>query len=89
MSSILNSPDILADLRQRKSATGRKLKASRQHMMEGASQLWSPLPKNASRAQNVSRLVSNGILIYNGIRIFARIYSAARSLFGRRRYRRR
>ena len=89
MSSILHSPDILADLRQRKSATGRKLKASRLHIMEEASQFWSPLPKTTSKAQNVSRLVSNGILIYNGIRIFARVYSAARSLFGRRRYRRR
>ena len=88
MSSILNSPDILAALRQRKRATEQKMRASRLHIMEGANQLWSPMPKATSRTQNISRLVSNGFIIYNGIRIFVRFFSAARSLFGSRRRRR-
>lgn len=88
MSSILNSPDILAALRQRKKATDRKLKASRQRIMDTASQFWSPLPKATSRAQSVSRIVSNGLLIYNGIRIFVNAFSTMRALFGHRRRRR-
>ena len=89
MSSILNSPDILAALQQRKKVTGQKLKASRTRITETTSQLWSPMPKATSRAQHISHLVSNGLFIYNGIRIFASIYSSARSLFGFRKRRRR
>jgi len=89
MSSILNSPDILVALQQRKKATGQKLKTSRLRIIETASQLWSPMPKSASKAQVISRMVSNGVLIYNGIRIFANVVSTFRSIFGRRRRRRR
>lgn len=89
MSSILNSPDILAALQHRKMATGQKLKASRTRIMDTANRLWSPPAKATSRAEGISRLVSNGVLIYNGIRIFANVVSAARSLFGHRRRRRR
>ena len=88
MSSILNSPDILVALQQRKKATGRKLKASRQRIIETASQFWSPLPKTTSRAQSISRIVSNGVFIYNGIRIFANVLSTMRMLFDHRKRRR-
>ena len=88
MSSILDSPDILAALQQRKKATSRKLKASRTSIMGKANQFWSPLPKATSRAQHISRFVSNGFLIYNGIRIFANVYSTMRMLFGRGKRRR-
>ena len=88
MSSILNSPDILAALQQRKRATGRKLKASGQRIKDTANLFWSPMPKTASRAQHISRFVSNGVLIYNGIRIFASVYSTMRTLFGHRKRRR-
>lgn len=88
MSSILDSPDILLALRQRKKATGRKLKASRQHIMETASQFYAPLPKATSRAQSVSRFVSNGITIYKGFRIFTTVISTFRSLFSSRKRRR-
>jgi hypothetical protein len=47
------------------------------------------MPKSASKAQVISRMVSNGVLIYNGIRIFANVVSTFRSIFGRRRRRRR
>lgn len=89
MSSILNSPDILAALQQRKKLTEQKLQASRVHIMESANQFWSPLPKTTSRAQYISHLVSNGVIIYNGFRIFTSILSAFRSLFGSRKKRRR
>ena len=88
MNNILNSPDILAALQQRKVATEKKLKVSRQRIMNDANQLWAPLPKSTSRAQRISHLVSNGLFIYNGIRVFAQIYSATRSLFGPRSRRR-
>lgn len=88
MSSILNSPDILAALQQRKRATGRKLKASRTRISERANLFWAPLPQTASRAQHISRFVSNGLIIYNGIRICSNILSAVQSIFGRRRRRR-
>lgn len=88
MSSILNSPDILAALQQRKRATGRKLKASRTRISERANLFWAPLPQTASRTQHISRLVSNGLIIYNGIRICSNILSAVQSIFGRRRRRR-
>jgi len=89
MSTIINSPDILAALQQRKTETGRKLKTSRQHIIEEANQLWAPMPKSTSRAHSISQLVSNGVFIYNSIRILASVISATRSLFGIRRKRRR
>ena len=46
------------------------------------------MPKATSRAQSISRLVSNGFLIYNGIRVFSQVVSSVRSLFGFRRRRR-
>ena len=88
MSSILNSPDILAALRQRKKVTGRKLKASRTRIVEGARQLWTPLPKATSKAEGISRLIANGLVIYNGLRIFTKVYSAVRTIFGHRKLRR-
>ena len=88
MSSILNSPDILAALQQRKKATEQELQASRSRIVKQAGQFWSPMPKATSRAQSISRLVSNGVVIYNGLRIFASILSAVRTLFGFRKRRR-
>lgn len=88
MSTILNSPDILAAVKQRKKVTSRKLKASQKRIVDTANQFWAPVPKATSRAQHVSRFVSNGLLIYNGIRIFANVFSTMRSIFGRRKRRR-
>lgn len=88
MSSILDSPDVLAALRQRKRATGRKLEASRHHIMETTSLLTSPLPKATSGVQRVSRIVSSGFVIYKGFRIFSNVVSTFRSAFGHRKRRR-
>lgn len=88
MSGILDSPDVLQALQQRKQATGRKLEASRRRIMDTASQFYAPLPKATSRAQHISRFVSNGITIYKGFRIFTTVVTAFRSLFTRRKRRR-
>lgn len=85
--SILDSPDILLALQQRKRRVGRRLKASRQRITERASQFYAPLPKATSRAQTVSRFVSNGVVIYKGFRIFTNVVTTLRSLFGRTRRR--
>ena len=88
MSSILNSPDILIALQQRKRATERKMEASRQRIMDSATQFYAPLPKATSRAQHISRFVSNGFAIYKGLRVFTSVVSTFRSLFGHRKHRR-
>lgn len=88
MSNILDSPDILVALQQRKRATEQKLEASRQRIMDSATQFYSPLPKATSRAQHISRFVSNGFAIYKGIRVFTSVVSAFSSLFGHRKRRR-
>ena len=88
MNSILNSPDILATIQQRKKATSLKLKASRQHIVETTNFLTGPLPKATNKAQNISRFVSNGITIYKGVRICASVLAGLYFLFGRRKRRR-
>lgn len=88
MNSILNSPDILAAIQQRKKATGLKLKASRQNIVETTNLLTGPLPKATSKAQNISRFVSNGITIYKGVRICASVLGGLLFFFGRRKRRR-
>ena len=88
MSSILDSPDVLAALQQRKKATGRKLKASRQRMQVTANQFYSPVPKATTRARSISRLVSDGFFIYKSLRLFASVVTTMGSLFGSRKRRR-
>lgn len=88
MSSILNSPDILAALQQRKRATARKLQASRKHIIETANQFWTPVPKATNRVEHIGRFVSTGFFLYNGYRIFSNVFSTVRSLFGHRKRRR-
>ena len=88
MNSIQNSPDILAALRQRKHAVRKKLKASREQMIETASCLTGPMPKGTSNVQRISRLVASGIAIYRGFRLCTSIVSGLHSLFTPRKRRR-
>ena len=88
MSSILESPDVLAALRQRKRQTEKKLEASRQRMQATVSQFYAPASQATSRAQSISRFVSNGIVIYRGIRLFSNILSTFSTLLPRRKRRR-
>ncbi|MCH5168363.1 MAG: hypothetical protein J1F27_01890 [Prevotellaceae bacterium] len=86
MSSILQSPDILAALRQKKKNTARRLKESRLRVQEAAGDFTSSR-KSASGTHGVTRLISNGIAAYEGIRLFMSVYSAVRVFFGFRRRR--
>lgn len=87
MSSILNAPDILAAVQERKMQKKQALNASRQRLQKAMQNLTAPLPKTTGKASNVSRMVSTGFMIYNGTRIGLKIFTALRSLFGRRRRR--
>lgn len=87
MSSIMQSPDILAALQQRKKVTARRLQASQQRVLD-ASATFTSSRKTADGKPSISRLVSNGIAAYEGIRIFLNVFSAVRTLFGHRRRRR-
>ena len=87
MSSIMQSPDILAALQQRKKVTARRLQASQQRVLDASATFTSPR-KTADGKPSISRLVSNGIAAYEGIRIFLNVFSDVRTLFGRRRRRR-
>lgn len=89
MSSIVNSPDILDALRQRKRFVKRRLEASRLQMQEAANNLaGGNVSKTTNRALTVSRLVINGIAIYKGIRFCTGVASSIRSLFATFRRRR-
>lgn len=89
MSSIVNSPDILAAMRQRKQFVRRRMEASREQMQETANSLaGGNVSKTTNRALTVGRLVMNGIAIYKGIRFCTGVASSIRtflSLFRRRR----
>ena len=89
-SSILNSPDVLAELRQRKRAAERKLQASRRQMTDIAASLTGgPLPKATSRVQSISRILAGGLAVYQGYRLCSAIAGIIRSLFMPRKRRRR
>lgn len=89
MSSIVNSPDILAAMRERKHFVKRRLEASRVQMQEAANNLaGGNVSKTTSRALTVSRLVMNGIAIYKGFRFCTGVASSIRSFYALIRRRR-
>ena len=89
MNSIVNSPDVLAAIRQRKLAIRQRMKASRQQMTERASRLTGgPVPQAANRFQNISRLVTSAFVIYRGFRLCSSILTSLRSIFSPRKRRR-
>jgi hypothetical protein len=82
MSSIVNSPDILAALRERKHTVKRRMEFSRTQMQETANNLTGKsMSKTTSRALTISRLVINGIAIYKGFRFCTNVATSVRSLF--------
>ncbi len=88
-SSILNSPDVLSALRQRKLVIRKKLKASQQQMTATANYLTGgPIPKASSRVHGISRLIINGLAIYKGYRLCSNIATSLHSLFSPRSRRR-
>lgn len=87
--SILNSPDALAALRQRKHAIKKQLRASHEQMAETANYLTGgSYSKATSKVQGIGRLVVNGLVIYRGFRLCSSIATGLHSLFSPRSRRR-
>ena len=82
MSSIVNSPDVIAALQQRKRTIKKKLQASRTQMTDNVSYLTGgKMPKTADRAQKIARLVLNGLVLYRGFRLCSGVVSGIHSFF--------
>lgn len=81
-SSIVNSPDVLAALRQRKHRIKRKLQDSRTQMTDNVSYLTGgKMPKTTDRVQKIARLLINGLVIYRGFRLCSGVVSGIHSFF--------
>jgi hypothetical protein len=88
MSTIANSPDVLAAIQQRKRIIKRKLKTSRSQMTGDFSFLTGrSVPATTSRMQKMARLLINGIAIYRGFRLCMDVASGIHSLFTPRKRR--
>ena len=82
MSNIVNSPDVLAAIQQRKRSIKKKLQASRTQMTDNVSCLTGGnMPKTANRLQSISRLIINGLVIYRGFRLCSGVVSGIHSFF--------
>ena len=82
MSSIVNSPDVLAAIQQRKRSIKKKLQTSRTQMTDNVSYLTGgSVPKTTDRVQRFSRLLINGLVIYRGFRLCSGVVSGIHSLF--------
>jgi hypothetical protein len=81
-SSIVNSPDVLAALQQRKRRIKRKLENSRTQMTDNVSYLTSgKMPLTTDRVQKIARLLINGLVIYRGFRLCSGVVSGIHSFF--------
>ena len=82
MSNIVNSPDVLAAIQQRKRSIKRKLQASRTQMTDNVSYLTGgKMPKTTDRVQRITRLLVNGLVIYRGFRLCSGVVSGIHSFF--------
>ena len=82
MNSIVNSPDVLAALQQRKRTIKKKLQASRTQMTDNVSYLTGgKTPKTTDRVQKIARLVLNGLVLYRGFRLCSGVVSGIHSFF--------
>ena len=89
MSSIVNSPDVLAAIQQRKRSIKKKLQASKTQMTDNVSCLTGgSMPKTASRLQSISRIVINGLVLYRGYRLCSNVLTSIYSIFSPRKRRR-
>ena len=90
MSFIVNSPDVLLALQQRKRYIKMKMEASRTQMKETANCLTGrSAAKTSNRAQAITRLIINGIVFYKGYRFCSNVFTGINSLFSFRKRRRR
>lgn len=82
MNSIMNSPDVLAALQQRKRRIKKKLQASRTQMTDNVSYLTGgKMPQTTDRVQKIARLLINGLVIYRGFRLCSGVVSGIHSFF--------
>ena len=87
--NIVNSPEVLAALRQRKRTIEKKLQDSRSQMTENASYLTGgKAPKTVSNLQGISRIISGGLVLYQCFRICSGVVSGIHSIFTPRKRRR-
>ena len=81
-SNIVNSPDVLAALQQRKRRIKRKLENSRTQMTDNVSYLTGgKMPATTDRVQKIARLLINGLVIYRGFRLCSGVVSGIHSFF--------
>ena len=89
MTDIVNSPDVLAALRQRKRKIKRQMLNSRTQMTDNVSYLTGgKMPKTADRTKKIARLLINGLVIYRGFRLFSGVASGIYSFCTPRKRRR-
>ena len=82
MNSIVNSPDVIAALQQRKRKIKRKLQDSRTQMTDNVSYLTGrKMPKTTDKVQKIARLLINGLIIYRGFRLCSGVVSGIHSFF--------
>ncbi|MBO7119455.1 MAG: hypothetical protein J6W03_03960 [Bacteroidaceae bacterium] len=82
MSNIVNSPDVLAAIQQRKRKIKRKMQASRTQMTDNVSYLTGgSMPKTTDRVQKITRLLINGLVLYRGFRLCSGVASGIYSFF--------
>ena len=89
MNSIVNSPDVLAALQQRKQTIRKKMQASRTQMTDNVSYLTGrKVPQTTDRMQRIARLFINGFALYRGFRLCSDFFSGIHSFFTPRKRRR-
>ena len=88
MNSILDSNNVLAAIQQRKRTIRKRLEGSRTQIMDTAQGLTGSVPRASGRAQNISRLIINGLVLYRGFRLCSGVVTGIHSLFTSRKRRR-
>lgn len=82
MSNIVNSPDVLAAIQQRKRSIRKKLKNSRTQITDNVNYLTGgKMTKTTDRVQKIARLLINGLVIYRGFRLCSGVVSGIHSFF--------
>jgi hypothetical protein len=88
MPNISSQIDALKALQENKQQIKKELNASKDRLRGKIQSIISPSSDSRKKTTRISQLVSNGFAIYEGIRLGISIFSAFRSLFGKkcRRY---
>ncbi|MCR4593134.1 MAG: hypothetical protein K5672_08295 [Bacteroidaceae bacterium] len=87
MPNISSQIDALKALQENKQQIKKELNASKDRLRGKIQSIISPSSDSRKKTTRISQLVSNGFAIYEGIRLGISIFSAFRSLFGKKRRR--